>query len=100
VEPLFEQVVLFIGAQPPASGAAEAVSSADVTSVWDFVRKGGVMMIPLGLCSLVALTVVFERLISLRKGRIMPPGFVAGLREKLGEDATTAARWRTSVRQA
>ncbi len=90
MEPMFDQIALFIGAQPPATGAAEAVSSADVTSVWDFVRKGGVMMIPLGLCSLVALTVVFERLISLRKRRIMPAGFVDGLREKLGKDPSDA----------
>ena len=46
-----------------AAQAAEAAAAADVQSVWDFVLKGGLMMIPIGLCSLIALTVFGERLI-------------------------------------
>ena len=41
--------------------------SVQVQNVMDFVQKGGVMMIPIGLCSLIALTVIIERLISLRR---------------------------------
>ena len=44
-----------------AQGAAEAASSIEVQSVWDFVVKGGLMMIPIALGSLIALTVIIER---------------------------------------
>lgn len=57
-----------------------AQSSAAVTSIWDFVVKGGPVMIPLGICSLVAVAIIVERLISLRRTRIIPPDFVAGVR--------------------
>ena len=49
----------------PADGAANA--SVEVNSIWDFVLKGGFMMIPIGICSLIALAVVIERLTSLRR---------------------------------
>jgi hypothetical protein len=52
-----------------AAGAGDNVpASVQVESVWDFVQKGGLMMIPIGLCSLVAVTVIVERFISLRSG--------------------------------
>lgn len=57
-------------AQTPAQDASDVA----VQSVWDFVEKGGVMMIPLALCSLVAIAVAAERLIVLRKRRIIPAG--------------------------
>jgi len=64
-------------------GAAEGLAaSVQVTSVWDFVIKGGVMMIPIGLCSIVALTVVVERLATLRRRRVIPPTFLVGLKEQ------------------
>lgn len=45
-----------------------------VQSVWDFVEKGGVMMIPLGICSLAAIAVAAERFMVLRRARIIPSG--------------------------
>jgi len=38
----------------PAPAAGEGGSAVAVQSVWDFVIKGGPMMIPIGICSLVA----------------------------------------------
>ena len=72
--------------QGDAAPAAPINEAMQVQSVWDFVRKGGIMMIPLGLCSLVALAVVAERLIVLRKSQIIPSGFLkklAGVIEKV-----------------
>lgn len=54
-------------------------ASASITSVWDFCVKGGPVMIPIGICSLVALTVVIERSISLARRRIIPADFLTGL---------------------
>lgn len=59
-------------------------ASVKVQSVWDFVVKGGPVMIPIGICSLVAITVVVERMVSLRRRLIIPPGFVEGVRAILG----------------
>lgn len=85
------------GAAPAAMPAAanptpSAATSVEVQSVWDFVLKGGPMMIPIGLCSLIALTVFVERLVSLRRGRVIPAAFVSGVRERLngGDDPTKA----------
>jgi biopolymer transport protein ExbB len=41
------------------------------------------MMIPIGLCSLIALTLVIERLMSLRRRVVIPDRFLPGLKELL-----------------
>jgi biopolymer transport protein ExbB len=89
--------LLLLLAQAPAAPGAAAVApevsdAMRVQSVWDFVLKGGVMMIPIGLCSLVAMTVVVERLISLRRRRVIPDGFVAGLKSVMREAPRDHAR--------
>lgn len=71
--------VLGQAAGPAAAGAASP-DSVMVQSVWDFVVKGGPVMILIGLCSLVALTVIVERSIVLRRGSVIPPRFLASLR--------------------
>jgi len=65
---LTELAVATLG-QMDAEAAADAVK---VQSIWDFVVKGGPMMIPIGLCSFIALTIIVERMISLRHRQIMP----------------------------
>lgn len=68
-------------AQP---GETPPVSTNLIGTVWDFAMKGGVMMVPLGIASLVMVTVFFERLIVLRRSRIIPQGFEEGLTKALG----------------
>ncbi|MCP3903017.1 MAG: MotA/TolQ/ExbB proton channel family protein [Planctomycetes bacterium] len=63
------------------AAAAETAEAVRIDSVFDFVMKGGIMMIPIGLCSLVTLTVVIERLITLKRGKIIPSKFIEGLRK-------------------
>jgi biopolymer transport protein ExbB len=79
--------MLVIG-QTDAGGVADAVQ---VQSVWDFLIKGGPMIIPIALCSLAALTVIVERLLVLRRPHVIPPGFLEGVRGALG-DGVPAAR--------
>jgi len=85
-------IVSFAFATVAPGGAEDAAQSAGVQSVWDFARKGGVMMIPIGICSLIALAVAAERLISLSRGRVLPPGFMDGLKRAIadGRDADRA----------
>ena len=68
-----------------AAGSTDAADAVRVRSVWDFIVKGGPMMIPIGLASLVALTVLIERLVSLRRRSVIPPDFVPGVKKALGD---------------
>ena len=63
---------------------AQTMAEGQIRSIWDFVIKGGPMMIPIGICSLVALTVVIERCVSLRRNKVIPPDFLAGVQTALG----------------
>nr|WP_146517387.1 MotA/TolQ/ExbB proton channel family protein [Rubripirellula amarantea] len=40
------------------------------------ISQGGWLMIPLGICSLIVLTLSFERMIALRRSRVIPRPFV------------------------
>ena len=61
-----------------ATGDADSASMA-VGSVWDFVMKGGWMMVPIGICSLVVVAVSVERAIVLRRKDVVPDDFERGL---------------------
>lgn len=56
-----------------------------IGSVWDFIKKGGPTMAVIALCSLVALAVIVERLIVLRRRSVIPPDFLAGLTAVAGD---------------
>ena len=73
---------------PTAAAGTPNPADVEVQSVWDFVIKGGPVMIPIGICSLIAFTVVVERLISLRKSQVIPADFFQGLTGKLDNGAT------------
>ena len=66
-----------------ATDAANA-SQAKIESVFDFIVKGGPVMIPIGICSLFALSIIIERLISLRRSRVIPQDFVEAVRAAMG----------------
>jgi biopolymer transport protein ExbB len=68
-----------------AASGTEVVAGGRIESVWDFVIKGGPTMAVIVLCSLVALTVIVERAIVLRKRWVAPPDFAKALRA-LGGD--------------
>ncbi|MFT5469584.1 MAG: biopolymer transport protein ExbB [Verrucomicrobiales bacterium] len=53
-------------------------ATADLT-FFQLIQKGGPVMYPLGLCSLIALALGIERAISLRRSKIIPHGFMAEL---------------------
>jgi len=58
---------------------AEAVASEDpipTKDLWSIIQDGGLLMIPIAFCSLVLVALIFERTISLRRGRVIPKPFV------------------------
>ena len=74
-----------IAAAPGPAAAEQAASAAEVNSIWEFILKGGPMMIPIGLASIVAFAVGLERIINLTRARVAPPAFLPGLQSALGE---------------
>ncbi|MGE0479917.1 MAG: MotA/TolQ/ExbB proton channel family protein [Phycisphaerae bacterium] len=70
---------------------AEAAGTTQILSVWDFLLKGGIVMIPIGVCSLVALAITIERLVCLQRRRVIPPEFMTGLDTALGRERDNAA---------
>ena len=68
--------------------AAEVGSDAGVEkeTVLSLIKKGGPIMIPLGLASLLALALGLERLISQSKERVMPDSFIDGLKKAWNGD--------------
>jgi biopolymer transport protein ExbB len=68
-------LVLAQGPQEPP-----VVAGGRLESVWDFVVKGGPTMAVIVVCSLGALTVVVERFVVLRRGAVIPRGFLDGLK--------------------
>lgn len=72
-------------AQPAGTQPATAATSAQPTesadpSLWELHKKGGYVMYALDLCSVLALAIIFERFFSLRRAKVIPAGFMAGLK--------------------
>lgn len=69
-------------AKPEAGPALKQPEERD--TLFSLIVKGGVVMIPLGLCSIVGLAIAVERTIGLSRERIIPPGFIDGLKNAFG----------------
>lgn len=54
-------------------------------SLFGILRSGGIVMIPILACSFLTLVFVFERFISLRRGRVIPVPFVKKFLHQLRE---------------
>jgi biopolymer transport protein ExbB len=70
--------------------------------MYDFVVKGGVLMIPIALCSIIALAIFLERLWSLRRSRVIPRDFLIEIedlirREKIPEAITRCRKDSSSM---
>jgi biopolymer transport protein ExbB len=70
--------------------------------MYDFVVKGGVLIIPIALCSIVALAIFLERLWSLRRSRVIPRDFLIEIedlirREKIPEAITRCRKDNSSM---
>lgn len=68
---------------PSDPSGTSAKSSIPFGNVISMIREGGVLMFPIVLSSIVLLVFVLERLLFLRRGRIIPRPFVRGVIEQL-----------------
>ncbi|MBN2400311.1 MAG: MotA/TolQ/ExbB proton channel family protein [Candidatus Aminicenantes bacterium] len=53
-------------------------------NVWDFLAKGGIIMIPLFLCSITALAIIIEKFVTLRRRKVIVPEVVGVLENVKG----------------
>jgi biopolymer transport protein ExbB len=79
-------------AQSDAPAAANEVTTPVVRenpiptkNLLQVIRDGGPLMVPIGICSFALLVFVFERAISLRRGRVIPGPFARRFLQQLHE---------------
>ena len=69
--------------------------------MFEFLARGGVLMIPLGVCSVLALAIILERTLNLRARKIIQADILRQVRDLLAEnqvaDAMTLCRRYPSV---
>lgn len=64
------------GGPEVAAESPESTGSWQMPAIVQKVASGGWLMIPLGVCSLIVITLSLERMIALRRGRVIPRPFV------------------------
>lgn len=71
-----------VGPDPdnPTQSNSGSISTHSILSI---LREGGVVMIPILLCSFILVVFLFERLLFLRRSRVIPKPFVRGVIEQL-----------------
>ena len=65
----------------PSSPAAEALDTKK--NAWELYKAGGFFMIPLTACSVLAVALIIERFVALRRRVVIPPKFLDGLKQVL-----------------
>ncbi len=80
----------FLTGEPAQPGAVQPEIGADgpaipTSNLWEIIIRGGLLMIPIGLCSLALVAVVLERSISLRRSRVIPKPFTKRFLHQLRE---------------
>ena len=85
-EPISEDAVAIPAEGPTlAQPVAPAVEQAPIPTknLWSIIGDGGPLMIPIAICSFLLLAFVFERTVSLRRGRVIPKPFVTRFLQQL-----------------
>ena len=78
-------------AQPPqnANPPENPASPVQMPSLWDLAVQGGWFMIPIGIASVVTMVFTMERLVGLRKTRILPRDLINVLRSMIAESSVS-----------
>jgi len=64
-------------------GEAADVMKSSLGSLYEILVQGGLLMIPIAFCSVIVLAYMIERIVGLRRRRIVPPKLLRGLEEAL-----------------
>jgi biopolymer transport protein ExbB len=65
-----------------------------MSEIFEFLARGGVIMIPIALGSVIALAIFLERIWSLQRGRVIPSGLVQQVLDGVGAGEHKEARER------
>lgn len=79
------QSVAFVVVTASGSAFGQDGSAPPMPNLWDLAIQGGWFMIPIGVASIVTLAFTFERIVGLRRGRILPRKLIRRLRELMAE---------------
>lgn len=71
---------------------AAAPKAPEQLSLWYLIKEGGILMIPLGICSILAVYIFFERFFAIRNAAKSPNDFMLRIREKIVEGNISAAQ--------
>ncbi len=74
------------------AAAATTAAAPEQISVFYLLKEGGVLMIPLLLCSLILIYVFVERLLVIRKASAVDDRFMSSIRDHITSDNLVAAR--------
>jgi biopolymer transport protein ExbB len=85
--PATSAVAVNLDATTADSPSPEATTHTAIptSNLWRIMREGGLVMWPLALCSFLMVTFFFERLVSLRRARVLPRPFIKRILEQIRE---------------
>jgi biopolymer transport protein ExbB len=70
----------------------DPAAASEALSVWALTMKGGPIMIPIGLCSIVAVYIFFERLTTINKANKNPDSFIVQIKDLVQRGDINGAR--------
>ncbi|MFH1005230.1 MAG: MotA/TolQ/ExbB proton channel family protein [Bacteroidota bacterium] len=68
------------------------VTSIQDFSLWELIVKGGPVMIPIALCSLIAVYIIVERFVAIRKASRLPINFMNNIRDSIHNGNVESAK--------
>ncbi|WP_129022210.1 MotA/TolQ/ExbB proton channel family protein [Edaphocola flava] len=90
--PVLLQVVADTAQMAAAAAPVTKPAVQEQLSLWYLLKEGGVLMIPLLICSLIAIYVFFERFLAIRKAMSAPTDFMQRVKEKIVEGNLNGAQ--------
>ncbi len=88
--PIALTLIIATSAAALAEEVGENAGGAGEETLFSLLVKGGWVMIPLAIASIIALALTVERAISLQRQRVLPDGFLDGLGEAWNADPSGA----------
>lgn len=68
---------------PLAEAAAETAQKIDTLNLWSMIQKGGILMIPIGLLSLITIFIFVERFLVLNRAAKSPENLLNNVRDQI-----------------
>jgi biopolymer transport protein ExbB len=68
------------------------IQTEEKLSMWELALKGGPIMVPIALCSVIAIYIIFERYFAIRKSSKDDPNFMNNIRDFISNGNIDAAR--------